>query len=83
MRCHSPSWMVFSIVVATAVLGWTVQQPGAQAPAGAAIPRTADGRPNLAGVWQVLNSAAWDIEDHHADSYPGSQTASRCRAVEA
>src|SRR5262245_52405944 len=30
------------------------------------IPRTPDGRPDLSGVWQVLNSAAYDIEDHHA-----------------
>jgi hypothetical protein len=41
----------------------------AQAPAGAAagtIPRTADGRPNLQGIWQVRNRAAVDLEDHHA-----------------
>jgi hypothetical protein len=31
-----------------------------------ALPRTADGRPNLQGVWQVLNTAAWDIQDHGA-----------------
>jgi hypothetical protein len=35
----------------------------AQAPAPA---RTADGKPNLQGIWQVLNSAAWDIQDHQA-----------------
>lgn len=29
-------------------------------------PRTADGQPDLQGVWQVLNTAAWDIEDHNA-----------------
>ena len=29
-------------------------------------PRTADGHPDLEGVWQVLNTAAWDIEDHGA-----------------
>ena len=29
-------------------------------------PRTPDGKPNLQGVWQVLNTAAWDIQDHHA-----------------
>ena len=28
--------------------------------------RTADGRPNLNGIWQALNSAAWDIQDHSA-----------------
>jgi hypothetical protein len=28
------------------------------------IPRTPDGKPNLNGIWQVLNTAAWDIQDH-------------------
>jgi hypothetical protein len=30
------------------------------------LPVTAYGKPNLQGVWQVLNSAAWDIQDHNA-----------------
>ena len=29
-------------------------------------PRTPDGHPDLQGIWQVLNTAAWDIEDHNA-----------------
>ena len=29
-------------------------------------PRTADGKPDLQGVWQALNTAAWDIQDHAA-----------------
>ncbi len=29
-------------------------------------PRTADGRPDLQGIWQVLNTASWDIQDHGA-----------------
>ena len=28
--------------------------------------RTPDGKPDLQGVWQVLNTAAWDIQDHSA-----------------
>src|SRR5213080_292040 len=31
-----------------------------------ALPRTPDGKPNLQGIWQVLNTAAWDIQDHSA-----------------
>jgi hypothetical protein len=29
-------------------------------------PRTADGQPDIQGIWQVLNTAAWDLEDHAA-----------------
>jgi len=30
------------------------------------IPRTAEGRPDLSGIWQVMNTAEWDIQDHQA-----------------
>ncbi len=33
-----------------------------------AVPRAADGKPDLSGVWEVLNTAAWDIQDHSADT---------------
>jgi hypothetical protein len=32
----------------------------------ASIPRTADDKPNLSGIWQVMNSAAFDLQDHSA-----------------
>src|SRR5438094_9819842 len=33
-------------------------------------PRGADGKPNLNGIWQSLNSANWDIQGHAAQSGP-------------
>jgi hypothetical protein len=38
----------------------------AQTAAAKQIPRMPDGKPNLQGIWQVRNRAAYNIEDHHA-----------------
>ncbi|HEV2200526.1 MAG TPA: hypothetical protein VGR73_11955 [Bryobacteraceae bacterium] len=41
----------------------------AQAPAYKA-PRTADGHPNLSGIWQSINTADWDLQAHAAKAGP-------------
>jgi hypothetical protein len=34
-------------------------------------PRTTAGQPDLQGIWQVVNTAAWDIQDHTGQRFPG------------
>jgi hypothetical protein len=38
----------------------------AQTAAAKQIPRMPDGKPDLQGIWQVRNRAAYNLEDHHA-----------------
>ena len=52
------------VLVVQAVL--IARPQGAAAPAYRA-PRTADGKPNLSGIWQSMNEANWNIEAHSAD----------------
>ncbi len=64
------------VLAAAAALTITAQQParrpGAPAPAqgrGAAPAARSDriaGRPNLNGIWQAINTANWNLEDHAA-----------------
>jgi ribosomal protein L34 len=32
--------------------------------------RTTDGKPNLSGIWQAMNTAEWDIQAHDAKAGP-------------
>jgi len=57
----------WGIAAAGLVLAATLA--AAQAPAYRA-PRTADGRPNLNGIWQALNTANWDLQGHAAAKGP-------------
>ncbi len=57
------------IVAAAVVTTLACQAPAGPAQtnvAQASQPRTPEGRPDLTGIWQVVNTAAWDIQDHIA-----------------
>ena len=40
--------------------------PAASQQAPYRAPRTADGKPNLNGIWQAMNTANWDLQPHSA-----------------
>ena len=60
---------VTRVTVIVAVSSWlalAVTTAAGQAPAAYRAPRTTDGKPNLNGIWQAMNTANWDIEAHAA-----------------
>src|SRR5687768_18621843 len=60
-------WMVSSTAVACALLLAAATAPGQT---GYKAPRAPDGKPNLNGIWQAMNTAHWDIEAHSAAPGP-------------
>src|SRR5258705_5464226 len=60
VRNNMKRWIGISLLMVAVASRLAAQ--GQSAP----VPRTADGKPDLSGIWQVLNTAAWDIQDHAA-----------------
>jgi hypothetical protein len=51
------------VMLVAAFMVWITEPPAAAQ----AIKRTAGGKPDLNGIWQVLNAAAWDVQDHNGE----------------
>src|SRR6202167_5607604 len=54
---------IIAIALSTVFMAAAQRTP---APQQQALPRTADGKPNLQGIWQASSSAAADLQDHVA-----------------
>ena len=68
-RMHSAVRTVTIAVTAAALGAWlasVVRPVAGQAPAVYRAPRLSDGKPDLNGIWQVLNKANYDLEAHVA-----------------
>jgi hypothetical protein len=61
-------WSVVALAIAAAVVAllWRQVPPAAGQTDAYRAPRTADGRPDLNGIWQALNTAHYDLEAHAA-----------------
>ena len=56
---------LFAIVSIALVPVFSFAQSGSGGQSG--LHRTADGKPDLSGIWQVMNTANWNIQDHTAE----------------
>ena len=59
MGIKAGKWTSLATIIAASLV-MSVSSADGQAP------RTADGRPNLNGIWQSINTANWDVEPHAA-----------------
>ena len=61
--------MVRGLVVSAVAAAVLMVSVSGQTPTGA-FTRAADGKPNLTGIWQAMNTANWDLQAHEAKMGP-------------
>src|SRR5262245_52751149 len=70
MRFRSTTALVVGVVLVLAagtafLLGQrTASGQSTRSLSGGSVPRLPNGKPSLEGIWQALNTAAYDIQDH-------------------
>src|SRR5437868_10797169 len=62
--------MISSAIATGAVALLLLAYPAAGQSQTYKAPRTADGKPDLNGIWQAMGTAYWDIESHEAKQGP-------------
>jgi len=65
MRSFRDTFIGIATLLTAFALCWT---PAAAQSSSYQIPRTKDGRPDLSGIWQALNTANWDLSAHAAQA---------------
>jgi hypothetical protein len=74
MRTRRGRTILFGVVATGAAVLFGAIVParsqGQAPPPAYRAPRTADGKPNLTGIWQAMNTANWDIQAHAAKAGP-------------
>jgi hypothetical protein len=68
MRTRVAGGLIVAAVAVAAFMAGAEKPSAGQAPAASTYraPRSIDGKPDLTGIWQVLNSASFDIQAHNA-----------------
>ena len=59
-------------IAAAAVFSLASVTADGQGGGGQGLPRASNGRPDLSGIWQVMNHAAWNIQDQNAVAGPAA-----------